>query len=158
MALMGARLRPMALLMAFLAVLSACSSAEEPAEPTPTPNYAVHVAPILDANCATCHYEAGPSPFQLDNYESVKQMTAIIGPSLTSRTMPQCGVDNSGECNTFRHASWLTNEQIALVTDWIAKGAPEGDAAKRAPLVPVSAALKNPTVTFTLPKYTPSAA
>ncbi len=146
---------PATWLLALTLALGACSSA---AAPEPTPNYAVHIAPILDSQCASCHFEGGPAPFRLDNFESVKQMTAVIGASITSRTMPPWGVDNSGECNTFQHARWLPDAQIELVTDWIAKGAPEGDPAKRAPFVRATQDLQNPTVTVTLPKYTPAAA
>ncbi|MCO4762967.1 MAG: hypothetical protein KC502_15735 [Myxococcales bacterium] len=135
------------------ALLAGCG---EEAKHYPSPNYAVDIGPLLDAHCATCHHDGGPAPFRLDTYANVKMNTGAILPSITSRAMPPWGVDNSGACNTFQHARWLSDEQIKLVSDWADKGAPEGDPDKRKPFKPVSDSLASPSVTVTLPKYTAS--
>jgi hypothetical protein len=44
--------------------------------------------------------------------------------------MPPWGVDNSGACNTFRDARWLSEEEIGHVVRWTDGGAPEGEPAE----------------------------
>jgi hypothetical protein len=86
------------------------------------------IAPLIGQKCLGCHSEdlAG-APFSLAKYDDVFQRAEAIRDDITNRIMPPFGVDNSGSCGSFSNTSWLSDSEIALVTDWVTAGAPEGD-------------------------------
>ena len=91
--------------------------------------YYQDVAPILATNCVTCHREGGSAPFGLEEYESVKALGTLIEDSVVQRRMPPFHADNSGECQTFEHSPWLSDEEIATISSWVAQDMPEGEVA-----------------------------
>jgi hypothetical protein len=100
------------------------------------PTYHEDVAPILAANCATCHRPGAIAPFSLLTYEDAAQVAGAIATSTAERTMPPFSMDNSGACNTFVEARWLDDAEIATLDAWAKAGAPAGDATN-APPAPV---------------------
>ncbi|MCP4806658.1 MAG: hypothetical protein GY913_29140 [Proteobacteria bacterium] len=115
----------------------ACTGAEpDPAE-TDGPLYYEDVAPILADNCVSCHQEGQIAPFYLVDYDSVSVVGSQIADSVTDRRMPPFLADNSGECNTYEHAAWLEDDEIATIVDWVDAGMPEGDPAN-APELPAA--------------------
>jgi Flp pilus assembly protein TadD len=91
------------------------------------------VAPIFYAHCTTCHHAGGSGPFSLTAYADVRRYMSVIEPAVTSRYMPPwLPAPGHGD---FADSRRLTDDQVALVRDWIAAGAPEGDGA--APPTPV---------------------
>ena len=97
-------------------------------------NFSEHIAPIVFNNCATCHREGQIAPFALTDYASVKkrakQMVEVTG----DRTMPPWHADHG--VVKYANDRSLSNDQIALIADWLAAGTPEGDPAKL-PALPV---------------------
>jgi mono/diheme cytochrome c family protein len=85
------------------------------------------VAPILFANCATCHRPGEVAPFSLLTYSEAKrharQLTRVTG----DRVMPPWKADAGTE--VFRDARRLSDAQIATIRRWVEQGAAEGDAA-----------------------------
>jgi len=57
-------------------------------------------------------------------------------------------VDNSGSCNTYSNARWLTDAEIATFAAWAAAGAPPGDLARTPPLPAAPAGLDRIDVTL----------
>ncbi len=93
-----------------------------------------HIAPILFAECASCHRPGGSAPFDLLTYADLEPRLPLILDAVVSRRMPpwvpEPGfVDLVGE----RH---LTDEQIRTFRRWADQGAPEGDPADL-PVTPV---------------------
>jgi hypothetical protein len=122
------------------AVAVGCGASEEETTPGLTsgsgagtsgsPTWWEDVAPIVYQNCLGCHTAGGIAPFTLESYADVKSPVAeVMALATEQRTMPPWHADNSGSCNTYRDARWLSDEQIATIGAWAKAGAPEGDAA-----------------------------
>jgi len=118
----------------FLIAVMACNGPDEPTETTDVTFYE-DVAPILMDNCVSCHVEGQIAPFELTDYANVSVVGNQVADSVTSRRMPPFLADNSGECNTYKDAAWLSDEEIATIVDWVDGGMPEGDPAN-APALP----------------------
>lgn len=117
-----------------MAVLGAACGrgAPEPAAPTFTKD----IAPIVFANCASCHRPGGAAPFALLTYADAAKHAGEIAEATTGRHMPPWlpepgAVPIQGERR-------LRADQIALIQRWADGGAIEGNAADL-PAAPVFA-------------------
>jgi Copper type II ascorbate-dependent monooxygenase, C-terminal domain len=115
--------------MGFVLAFSGCSETSDPGV-SRIPTYHADVAPILAEHCASCHDPGGIGPFQLGNYEQAKAYAESIRDATAARTMPPFILDNSGSCQTYVEARWLTDSQIKTLGQWFEAGSPEGDPAK----------------------------
>src|ERR1041384_6935552 len=123
------------------------SLSSPPFRPPPPPHPRVvtfnrDIAPILYANCATCHRPidgtrtaAGDpicfagAPFSVLEYKDVARRAKQIAAATAKRTMPPwLPADGYGD---FAGARRLTDAQIALLQQWAEQGAPEGDPAAK---------------------------
>src|SRR5262245_18502080 len=84
-----------------------------------------HVAPILFANCASCHHAGGAGPFGLIGYQEVKKRARQIVTVTGSRYMPPW-LPESGY-GEFADARRLSGEQIETIRQWVEQGMIEGD-------------------------------
>ena len=92
-----------------------------------TVTFCQHVAPILYDHCATCHRPGGNAPFSLLTYQDVKHRAQLIGDLTQRRVMPPWLPEvGRGE---FAGQRRLSDEQIAILEDWIEQGTAEGDTA-----------------------------
>ncbi len=114
--------------------VSACSETPAPLEKIPT--YHEDVAPILAANCVTCHQPGAIAPFTLVDYNDARTYAQAIHTSTANRTMPPFILDNSGACHTYVEGRWLTDDQIETIGKWVKAGSPEGDPAKAIVMAP----------------------
>lgn len=90
------------------------------------------IAPILFANCVTCHRDGEVAPFSLTSYAEVSKRAKQISEVVDLRIMPPWKpTPNYGH---FAGERRLTNEQIAILRDWASAGAPEGQAGDLPPL------------------------
>src|SRR4051812_24200307 len=137
------RLPCLSCLFLFLVAAPACTRATQSQPRVITFNN--DVAPILYANCASCHRPidgaqaasgdpvcfAG-APFSVLEYRDVSKRAKQIAAAAARRTMPPWLPEEGwGE---FAGARRLTEAQIALLQQWAEQGAPEGDTAARPPL------------------------
>ena len=119
-----------------MAVFSASACTETTATPVERiPTFHEDVAPILAANCATCHSTGSIAPFPLLTYDDARAHASAIRTSTASRSMPPFILNNDGSCNTYKEARWLTDAQIRTLERWVEAGTPEGDATKGIPIV-----------------------
>ena len=93
--------------------------------------FSEHVAPILFAECASCHRPGGSAPFELLTYQAVESRVPLILDAVERRRMPpwvpEPGfVDLVGE-------RILTEDQIRTIRRWADQGALEGDPADLPP-------------------------
>lgn len=95
-----------------------------------SPTWSEDVAPVVMKACANCHLPGGIAPFSLVTYADASPLAGAIKAAVSARTMPPENVDNTGVCNTYSDARWLTDDEIALFSAWADAGAPEGDPAK----------------------------
>jgi mono/diheme cytochrome c family protein len=77
--------------------------------------------PLIQRYCVSCHVDGGVAPFPLKTYEEVFNKRSAISFTLESDTMPPLG---------FSHP---TGDEVSILQDWLAAGAPQGDASQ-APL------------------------
>ena len=91
------------------------------------------IAPLIHAQCLTCHQAGGIAPFGLESYIDVASFAYAISDAVHARRMPPFNVNNQGTCQTFKDARWLSDEEIATIGRWVAEGFPEGHATTRHP-------------------------
>ncbi len=103
------------------------------------------ISRIVYARCVSCHHEGGSAPMALVTYAESRPWAKAIKEEILERRMPPWGAMKG--FGDFRDDVSLTQEEIALIADWVEGGAPEGDAgyepyppvAKPAPKAPVFA-------------------
>ena len=104
---------------------------------TETPDTATwsrDVAPIVFANCATCHRPGEAAPFSLMTYEDAAKHAKMIASVTEDRVMPPWKPSPGfGHLEGERR---LTDRDIAVLRKWADNGAPAGEMAK-APAAPV---------------------
>src|SRR5262249_37787600 len=80
------------------------------------------IAPIIYANCVTCHRPGEAAPFPLISYEDVMKRGSLIAKVTQSRYMPPWKAAHGyGE---FKGERRLTDEQIAAISEWVKQGMP----------------------------------
>ena len=94
--------------------------------------FSEHVAPIVFANCTSCHRPGEAAPFTLMSYRDARPLAKAIASATASRLMPPWKAAPSDY--PFANARQLNADQIATLQKWVADGALEGDPAKLPPL------------------------
>lgn len=116
-------------------VVAGCSK-EKPDVYVPRPKgtltFSKDIAPIMFNQCATCHRAGQAAPFSLLTYSDLQKRARQIAEVTTSRYMPPWMpapgyVEFAGERR-------LTTDQIGIIQQWSAEGAPEGNASDLPPL------------------------
>jgi hypothetical protein len=94
--------------------------------------YTRHIAPILDANCVTCHREGQVAPFKLTDYATARRKARTMARVCEERFMPPW----NAEPGFGQHIDqrFLSERQIKALEAWAKGGAPEGDRAERTPV------------------------
>jgi hypothetical protein len=87
------------------------------------------VAPIIYQNCSSCHRPGEATPFSLLSYEDVTHKAATIAKVTRLRVMPPWKPAPSSF--PFMDDRRLTDEQIAVIQDWVKQGMAEGSAADK---------------------------
>jgi mono/diheme cytochrome c family protein len=114
-----------ATIVCFALLAAICASAADNAVPT----YNKDIAPILYKNCATCHRPGEVAPFSLLTYLDAKKRASQIASITRARVMPPWKAEPG--YGDFKDARRLTDQQLALITQWANNGAPEGDPASK---------------------------
>ena len=108
-----------------LAVLLLLVSGVMPTPAGATVTFNKDIAPIVFANCASCHRPGEVAPFPLLSYSDVRRHAKEIGELTHSRTMPPWKAEPG--FGDFAGVRRLTEDQIALIQQWVKSGRPEGD-------------------------------
>jgi mono/diheme cytochrome c family protein len=87
------------------------------------------IAPILYANCASCHRPGEIAPFSLLSYQDAAKRAKLIATVTARHYMPPWKPEPG--FGDFAGAHRLTDDQIAHIQQWAESGAPEGDPADR---------------------------
>lgn len=88
------------------------------------PTFNRDIAPILYENCATCHRPGEVAPFPLLTYQDAAKRAALIKVVAEKRYMPPWAPEPGFG---FAHERRLSDAQIALISEWVSSGAPQGD-------------------------------
>ncbi len=122
-----------------------------------TLSYYKDIAPLMSKYCSGCHVEGGIAPFALGSYQDVLSYAQAVKEETAKRTMPPFLADNSGACQSYRDARWMSDAEIKTIGDWVDAGKKEGSAADmpalQQPIVPTI----NPTQTLDMgASYSPN--
>lgn len=96
------------------------------------PTFYNDILPVLQENCQECHRPAGANfggmvaPMALMTYNEVRPWAKSILKQVTAREMPpwDAAPEHNGE---FSNERVLTDNEIALITEWVNSGAPRGN-------------------------------
>ncbi len=89
--------------------------------------YTRDIAPIIQANCSSCHRPNQSAPFSLLSYDDVSGHANQILEVTRSRFMPPWKPEPG--FTRFLDESRLSEHQLALLDVWVKAGKPEGDPA-----------------------------
>lgn len=101
------------------------------------PNWHEDIAPLVSQHCRSCHEAGGIAPFGMETYEGTKPWAVAMAADVEAATMPPWHAVETDECQppfAFKHDARLSDEEKALISDWAAIGAPEGDPKLAAPV------------------------
>jgi len=119
----GMRMRLAVLVVFVAAFLLPVQGVAQPVEAAPT--YTRDVAPILFAQCTTCHRPGEVAPMSLLTYKDARPWARAIATQVKSGAMPPWHADPA--IGHFANARRLTEAQKATIARWVEAGAPEGD-------------------------------
>jgi Copper type II ascorbate-dependent monooxygenase, C-terminal domain len=114
------------LLLSLVVVLQSAnpSGQTKPSQNTAKPTFYRDVLPILQKHCQVCHRAGGIAPIAFETYEQTRPYAEAVRTATTNRTMPPWfAVKGIGK---FSNDPSLSDQQIALLVDWAAAGAPAG--------------------------------
>lgn len=83
------------------------------------------IAPIIYNNCAVCHRTGEIGPMSLTNYEEVKNWAETIRYVTSIKYMPPWKPDP--DFSRFQGENYLSDEEIAAISEWVDNGKPFGD-------------------------------
>jgi len=110
------------------------------------------VAPILFANCVSCHRPGEAAPFSLLTFDDARRRAKLIATAVSSHVMPPWQPD-SGE-GEFAGDRRLSRSEIATLVRWADDGALEGEPTQK-PVAPVFTPgwqLGTPDLVLTMPE------
>src|SRR5579883_3341932 len=90
------------------------------------------IAPILYANCVSCHRAGDIAPMSLITYKEARPWAAAIKEAVSTRKMPPWHADP--HYGHFLNDTRLTESQIATIRTWAQTGAREGNPADLPPV------------------------
>ena len=96
-------------------------------------NFTKDIAPIIYNNCTKCHRPGEIAPFAMTNYDEILPWAQSIQYVTSIRYMPPWKADPS--FSRFQGERFLSQQQIDLIAEWVANGAPFGNAAEE-PSIP----------------------
>ncbi len=116
------------------------------------PTFSKDVAPILYANCVSCHRPGEVAPMSLRSYDEVRPWARSIKDKVAKREMPPWFADPAH--GTFANDARLSDAHIATIVRWVDAGAPRGNAAEEPtpPTLTEGWQLGEPDYIITLPK------
>lgn len=114
--------------------------------------FARDVAPILQANCQSCHRPGEAVPMSLLTYEEVRPWAKSIRDAVESRVMPPWHAD--APAGAFHNDRRLSQSDIDTILAWVDQGAPLGNPADLpAPLTFTQGwKIGEPDMVFDMPK------
>ncbi|MEM9922011.1 MAG: cytochrome c, partial [Bacteroidota bacterium] len=88
-------------------------------------NFSEDIASIIYNKCTSCHRPGEIGPMSFTNYEEVASWAGMIQYVTEIKYMPPWKPDK--EYSHFVGERGLSDEEIQLISDWVAQGTPQGD-------------------------------
>lgn len=93
--------------------------------------YADDIAEIIYTKCASCHRTGEIGPMTLSNYDEVRSWGPTIKEVTAIKYMPPWSPDPS--YSRFLGENFLSDDEIAKISQWVDNGMPQGDVASEPP-------------------------
>ncbi|MDX2266765.1 MAG: cytochrome c [Bryobacter sp.] len=107
-----------------LVVVVAAANAAAPSKPT----FYKDVLPVMQKNCQGCHRPGEVAPMSFMTYKEVRPYATAIRQSVSQRRMPPWTADPHYGVR-FANDTSLSDDEIAILTNWAKTGATEGNPA-----------------------------
>ncbi len=91
------------------------------------------VAPILQRSCQSCHRVGSIGPMSLVTYEETRPWARSVKQKVAQREMPPWYIEHNIGIQTFVDDPSLTDEEVAVIVQWVDGGTPRGDPADMPP-------------------------
>jgi hypothetical protein len=92
------------------------------------------ISRIVYERCGSCHRDGGGTSFSLMTYQDAQPYASAMKDSVLSRRMPPWGAVKG--FGNFKNDQGLTQEQIALIADWVEGGITKGNNPRTLPPMP----------------------
>ncbi|MCU0330497.1 MAG: T9SS type A sorting domain-containing protein [Candidatus Kapabacteria bacterium] len=90
-----------------------------------TPTWSNDVGSIIYKRCGSCHVSGGIAPFTLASYDDAVAMNFAVMQAVRTRSMPPW--PPAEQEKPFAHSRSMTEQEIAIIEDWVLNGMPRGD-------------------------------
>lgn len=120
------------------------STPSESTLPDAAPTWYGDVGPALLPSCGPCHQTGSIGTFTMEHYDDVKPWAEAMLDAIETGRMPPWAATEHDNCTPdlpFKDDPRLSEDQIQLVRDWVAAGAPPG--VERELELPVAPSLDN---------------
>ena len=116
-----------------LFLVSAVAFAADSTKPVADATFSKDIAPILERSCQNCHRSGSIAPMALLTYKDARPWARSIKEKVVRREMPPWHIDRNVGITKFKEDPSLTDAEIATISNWVDRGAPEGNPADMPP-------------------------
>ena len=102
--------------------------AADTSKPVADATFSKDIAPILERSCQNCHRAGSIAPMALLTYKDARPWARSIKEKVVRREMPPWHIDRNVGITKFKEDPSLTDAEIATISNWVDRGAPEGNA------------------------------
>jgi hypothetical protein len=110
-----------------LFLVSAFAFAADSTKPVADATFSRDIAPILERSCQNCHRTGSIAPMALLTYKDARPWARSIKEKVVRREMPPWHIDRNVGITKFKEDPSLTDAEIATISNWVDRGAPEGN-------------------------------
>ncbi|HWY46158.1 MAG TPA: hypothetical protein VNX70_02165 [Bryobacteraceae bacterium] len=110
-----------------LFLVSAFAFAADSTKPVADATFSKDIAPILERSCQNCHRAGSIAPMALLTYKDARPWARSIKEKVVRREMPPWHIDRNVGITKFKEDPSLTDAEIATISNWVDRGAPEGN-------------------------------
>lgn len=103
--------------------------AADTTKPVADATFSKDIAPILERSCQNCHRAGSIAPMALLTYKDARPWARSIKEKVVRREMPPWHIDRNVGITKFKEDPSLTDAEIATISNWVDRGAPEGNPA-----------------------------
>jgi hypothetical protein len=101
--------------------------AADSTKPVADATFSKDIAPILERSCQNCHRAGSIAPMALLTYKDARPWARSIKEKVVRREMPPWHIDRNVGITKFKEDPSLTDAEIATISNWVDRGAPEGN-------------------------------
>ncbi len=101
--------------------------AADSAKPVVDATFSKDIAPILQRSCQNCHRAGSIAPMSLLTYKDARPWARSIKEKVVRREMPPWHIDRNVGITRFKEDPSLTDAEISTISNWVDRGAPEGN-------------------------------